>query len=80
MTDAEIRDRVLRALGEVAPEMDASTLDPARPIREQLDIDSVDLLEWVVGLETAFGIRVPETDYPRLATLDDSVRYLAGKV
>ncbi len=80
MTDAEIRDRVLRALGDVAPEMDASTLDPARPIREQLDIDSVDLLEWVVGLETAFGVRVPETDYARLATLDDCVRYLAAKL
>lgn len=75
--DAKLRAAVLDALLEVAPDIDASALDPARPLREQFDFDSMDLLNFALALHARFGVDVPETDYGRLATLDGSVEYIA---
>jgi acyl carrier protein len=36
----------------------------------------MDVLNFVVGLHTALGVDIPETDYPQLATLDACVDYL----
>jgi acyl carrier protein len=73
---AELRAAVLEALLDVAPDVDAATLDAARPFREQFDFDSMDQLNFLVGLHRRLGVDVPETDYPQLATLDDSVAYV----
>ena len=79
MTDDEIRSIVFRALSEVAPEADPATLDPKVPLRDQLDIDSMDFLNFVIALDKELGVAVPETDYPKLATLDGCVAYLAER-
>jgi acyl carrier protein len=76
MTRDEIRATVLRVLGEVAPEADLASLKPDIGLREQLDVDSMDLLNFVIGLHNALNIEIPETDYPKLATLDGCVQYL----
>jgi acyl carrier protein len=75
--DAKLRAAVLDALLEVAPDIDAHALDPARPLREQFDFDSMDLLNFALALHARFGVDVPETDYARLASLDGSVDYIA---
>ena len=80
MTDDEIRATVLRVLGEIAPEADLSTLDPRQELRRQLDLDSMDMLNFVVGLHEAFQVEIPETDYPKYATLHDCVERLAAHV
>jgi acyl carrier protein len=77
VTRDEIRATVLRVLGEIAPEADPAALEPGVPFREQLDLDSIDLLNVVVGLHGALGVDIPEADYPKLATLDACVEYLA---
>jgi acyl carrier protein len=74
-----LRATVLRALGDVAPEADLATLKPAVALRDQLDLDSMDVLNFVVGLHGALGIEIPEADYPRLATLDGCVEYLEAR-
>ena len=79
MERAEIRDQVLTALEDVAPEADASRLDPAAPIREQLDLDSIDFLRFVTGLHERLGVDVPEADYGKLASIDGAVGYLADR-
>ena len=76
MTRDEIRATVLRVLGEVAPEADLASLKPDIGLREQLDVDSMDLLNFVIGLHNALNVEIPETDYPKLATLDGCVEYL----
>ena len=78
MTRDEIRATVLRALGEIAPEADLATLAPDIGLRDQLDLDSMDVLNFVVGLHAALGVEIPESDYPKLATLDGCVDYLAA--
>ena len=78
MTREEIRAAVLRTLGEIAPEADPATLAPDVPFRDQLDLDSMDHLNFVIALHAALQVEIPEADYPRLATLDACVDYLAA--
>ena len=79
MTPDTIRATVLRVLGEIAPEADPASLEPGVAFRDQLDLDSMDVLNFVVGLHEALGVEIPEADYPKLATLDGCVGYLTTR-
>jgi acyl carrier protein len=79
MSDDSLRAQVLEALAEVAPEADPETLDPARSFRDQLDFDSVDFLNFALALEKRLQVRIPETDYPRLSSLDGCIAYLQDR-
>ena len=78
MTKDEIREIVLRTLGQIAPEADLSQLKPNLRIRDQLDVDSMDLLNFVIGLHQQLQVDIPEADYSKLATLDGCIDYLAS--
>ncbi len=80
MTDEELRKLVLSALASVAPELDEATLSPSENFREQLDIDSMDFLNYVIALHSALDIDIPEADFRHLATIDGAVAYLARKL
>jgi len=77
-SDAELRATILDALLSVAPDVDATTLDPRREFREQFDFDSMDYLSFATALHARLGVDVPEVDYPRLGSLDGCVRYVAA--
>ena len=79
MTADGVRATVLSVLGEIAPEADLGGVRGDVPLRDQLDLDSMDLLNFVVGLHAALGIDIPERDYGRLVTLDACVAYLAER-
>ena len=78
MSEDEIRSLVLEALAAIAPEADLGSLDPREDLREQLEIDSMDLLNLVIGVHERTGVEIPEADYPKLVTLDSAVAYLAA--
>lgn len=78
MTRDEIRSEILRALGDIAPEADLSALEADVSFRDQLDVDSMDLLTFVIALHTRLHVDIPEVDYPKLATLSGCVDYLAA--
>ena len=78
MTDQELRDAALKVLGRIAPEADLETLDPKEDLRDQLDIDSLDVLRFATGLAEATGVEVPERDYPRIVTLEGCIAYLSA--
>jgi len=80
MTKDEIRATALRVLGDIAPEADLASLKRDVDLREQRDLDSMDILNFVVGLHAAFGVEIPEADYPRFATLDGGVEYLTARL
>jgi acyl carrier protein len=80
LTEPQIRDAILGALGRVAPEADLTQLDPDVSFRDQLDVDSVDLLNFVIGINEALGVEIPEAEYPRLGTLNRLVRYLSSRL
>ena len=77
MTD-QIRQTVLRLLAEIAPEADPADIRGDIPLRDQLDLDSMDFLNLVVAVDEALGIAIPEDDYGSLTTLDAMVAYVAG--
>ncbi len=77
MTDTEIKETVLRVLGDIAPEIEGATIEPDEPLRDQLDLDSMDFLNFVVALNEELGVEIPEADYGKLDTLDRLVGYLA---
>ena len=80
MTEAEIRRLVLEQLGNIAPEADPWAIDPAAPLRDELDIDSMDFLNFVIALHERLKIDIPEIDYPKLATINGAVGYLGAKL
>lgn len=79
MTPEEIRTAVVAALTGVAPEADPAALAPDEPLREQLDIDSMDFLNFVIRLHQRLGVEIPEADYPRFGTLAGAIAYLEEK-
>lgn len=74
----EIRDAVLAAIAAVAPEADVRQLRGDQPLREQIDLDSIDWINVLAGVQQRLGIAIPDADAARLATLDDWVAYLAA--
>lgn len=80
MTPAEIRETILEILGDIAPDEDLSTLDPDRPFRDQLDMDSMDFLDIVMELRRRYRVQIPEEDYPALASMASTVEYLTPRM
>lgn len=80
MTADQIRAQVLECLGRVAPEADPASIAPGVPLRDQLDIDSMDFLRFVIELDQALHVAVPESDYSEIATVDGCVRYLSARL
>lgn len=80
MTKQEVRDALLRILGTIAPEADLKSLKPRVPFRDQLDIDSMDLLNFFIAVDKDLHVNIPETDYPKVATLDGCVEYVASRL
>ena len=76
MNRAEAQTVILRVLGQIAPEANLADLEPDVEFREQLDIDSMDYLNFILGIHQQTGIDVPEVDYARLATLEASITYV----
>jgi acyl carrier protein len=79
MTKDKAKEIVVHVLGQIAPEADMSLLKPNLRLRDQLDIDSMDLLNFVIGLHKELGVDIPESDYPKLATLEGCIDYLAAR-
>jgi len=78
MTDADICKVLQEELGNIAPEADLASVDPAADLREAIDIDSMDFLNFITALHHRLGIDIPELDYPKLVTMDGAVKYIAA--
>jgi len=76
VTEGQIREVVLRVLNGIAPEIDAAAIDPGRNLRDQADIDSVDFLNFVIGLHKELGVDIPDSDLQKLGTLNGCIAYL----
>jgi acyl carrier protein len=67
---------ILRELQRIAPEVDVASLDAHQALREQVDLDSMDWLNFLIALSQAFHLEIPESVYERMRTLDDLVGYV----
>lgn len=79
MSTIDVRAVFEDELGRIAPEVDFDSIDPTADLRDQVDIDSMDFLNLVTALHERLGVDIPETDYPKLATLQGVLDYLARR-
>ena len=79
MNDDVARQLIQTVLHQVAPEADLDAVGTDETLQEALDLDSLDFLNFVVGLHQATGVDVPERDYPQLATMEGCVAYLRAR-
>lgn len=80
MDENEIRKIVEKGLAQIAPEADFDDLLPTENLREELDIDSFDYLNFLIGLNETLGIDIPESDYEKLVSMNDLSGYLKRKL
>lgn len=78
--EEKLRKTVLDALTGVAPDVDADSVDPALPFREQFDFDSMDTLNFAIALHEELGVDIAEADMPQLASVDAAVRLVGTKL
>ena len=76
MNALDIRTLAANVLAGIAPEADLSSVGESEDLREALDLDSMDFLNFIIGLSQGSGVSIPEADYPRLFTLKGLVGYL----
>jgi acyl carrier protein len=76
MTREEIRTTALELLAEIAPELDPAALVGEIPLRDQVDLDSMDFLNYLISIHNTLAVEIPEGDYDRLASLDGLVAYV----
>lgn len=80
MAPEQIREVIIEILEDIAPDEDLSSLDDSKAFREQLELDSMDFLDIVMGLRKRYRVQIPEEDYPQLASMDSTVSYLTPKM
>lgn len=80
MTEDQIKTHIAAALLDIAPEIELDDIDATEPFREEVDLDSMDLLAMTTALCERLSIEIPQADYPELDTLDHMVAYLQRKV
>ena len=80
MNQDEIRQIIFQLLKKIAPETEPSTLLDDENIREALNIDSFDSLQFLVSLDEKLGIEIPEQDYGKTNTLKNLVEYIMSRM
>ena len=80
MDPNEIRTRLLSLLTGVAPEIEPQSVDPAQPLRDQFDFDSMDALHFATAVSQAFGIEIAETEYPELASIESAGSFIGARL
>lgn len=76
MRDEDARRAVLESIADVAPEIDTAAIDGGVPLQDQLDLDSIDFVSIMVGVNDRTGVDIPERDLAKVATLDATVAYI----
>jgi len=80
VNEPEIKSRVIEIIKSVAPEIEEAELRADRPLRDQIDLDSMDWLNVLVAVNEKLHVDIPEADYGKLVTLDNLVAYICGKL
>ena len=80
MIEQQVKRLILDIIAVVAPDADLSNVRGDLPLRDQLDLDSMDFLDIVMELRKRHKIEVPKEEYEQLASLDSCVSYLGPKI
>lgn len=76
MTRDDLRAAYLEELTRVAPDIEPASVSEDDHLQDDLELDSMDVLNFVTALHARLGVDIPETDYPQIATLRLALDYL----
>lgn len=74
------REEILRRIQEITAErlgVDEGDVTPEASFREDLEADSLDLVELIMELEEAFGMEIPDEEAEQITTVEEAVDYVA---
>lgn len=74
-TEAKVREIIIDKLG-----VEESQITPEASFTNDLGADSLDIVELVMGFESAFSISIPDEDAEKIGTVGDAINYLNEKV
>lgn len=80
MTREEIARVLAEEIERIAPEIDVASEPASADLREDLELDSMDILNLVTALHKRLGVDIPEADYARLSTLEASSEYIEARL
>jgi acyl carrier protein len=77
LTQEEVLAGVKEIVVEVAG-VDASTIEMEKSFNDDLDVDSLSMVEVVVAAEEKFGVKIPDEAVTQMATVGDAVNYIVS--
>jgi acyl carrier protein len=75
-TRDDIREEIMSVLTTIAPEVEADDIEDDVLLRDQVDLDSMDWLNVLIGIHKRLHVDIPESDYQSLRTLADLMDYV----
>ena len=75
------QDAVLAGIKEIVVEVagiDASKIAMDKKFTDDLDVDSLSMVEVVVAAEEKFGVKIPDEEVTKMATVGDAVNYIVA--
>ena len=79
-SEQELQKKIFACLHSIAPEVDLTTLDKKKSLREQMDIDSLDFVRLVTRLQETMRVEIPESDYQKLVSLEGCLSYFRDRI
>lgn len=79
LNNQQLRAAVFDILKRLAPDVDPARIISDKPLRTQIDLDSMDWLNVLAAIHEKLDVNIPETDYGKVVTLDGMIAYLAEK-
>jgi acyl carrier protein len=76
----DIDTAVRSALVRIAPEADLDNLPADEDLQTELDLDSMDFLNFLIALSELTGVEIPESDSAQVRTFGDCVSYLRARI
>ena len=73
----EIREGLASILNEVA-DVSADDVSDEKSFVDDLDVDSLSMVEVAMAAEEKFGVKIPDDELPKLKTVGDAVKYIAA--
>jgi acyl carrier protein len=80
MNRQQARQLIFDALADIAPEVDRDEVEDTIDLTEQLDLDSMDYLTWMIAISEETGLEIPQRDVSKFLTVDGAVGYLVEHV
>ena len=79
MSDANLVAQLRAVLGDVAPDLDVASVGVDEDLRNDLGLDSMDFLNFVIGAHKRLGVDIPEADYGKITTLSKFSEYISAR-